>query len=153
MAWTHTFFPLTINLALATLVLFFTTIPTATAQQQPTIYTNSYPYSYLGCYNETTDLPNTNGARALSDGKVWVGSGYMTAPMCLDFCGGGSGQVYKFAGLEYSRECWCANFLNGLAARLDDSACALQCDGDTTQLCGGPLKLSLGGPEQLGDTK
>ncbi|ROW01543.1 hypothetical protein VSDG_02119 [Cytospora chrysosperma] len=118
-------------------------IPTATAQQQPTIYTDSFPYSYLGCLNETTDIPNTNGARALADGKVWAGTGYMTVPMCLGFCGGGPGQVYRFVGLEYSRECWCADVLNGLSVKLDDSACALQCDGNAAQLCGGPLKLSV----------
>lgn len=78
-------------------------IPTAMAHQQPTIYTDSFPYSYLGCFNETTDIPNTNGARALADGKVWAGPGYMTVPMCLGFCGSGPGQVTRFAGLEYSR--------------------------------------------------
>ncbi|KUI66306.1 Xylosyltransferase oxt [Cytospora mali] len=142
MARTVTSIPLTINLALTALILL-TSIPTSPAQQQPTVYNNSMPYSYIGCYHETTDLPNTNGARALNDGKVWVGPEYMTVPMCLDFCGGGSGEVYNYAGLEYSRECWCAKSLNGLAAKLDDSACTLQCDGDATQLCGGSLKLSL----------
>ncbi|KUI62508.1 WSC domain-containing protein 2 [Cytospora mali] len=142
MARTVTSIPLTCNLALTALILL-TSIPTSPAQQQPTVYTNSLPYSYIGCYHETTDLPNTNGARALNDGKVWVGPEYMTVPMCLGFCGGGSGDVYNYAGLEYSRECWCAKTLNGLAVKLDDSACTLQCDGDATQLCGGSLKLSL----------
>lgn len=95
----HKYFTL-LNLAL--LPLGFFPFPTATAQG-PVAYTDSTQYSYQGCYRETTDIPNTNGARALDDGKSWVGPDTMTVPKCLDYCGGGSGDVYDFAGLEYSR--------------------------------------------------
>ncbi|KAK7745078.1 hypothetical protein SLS53_003313 [Cytospora paraplurivora] len=96
MAWAHTYFTLLV-LAFFPSGLF----PTAKAQK-PVAYTDSSQYSYQGCYRETTDIPNTNGARALDDGKSWVEPEFMTVPKCLGYCGGGSGEVYNFAGLEYS---------------------------------------------------
>lgn len=81
-----------------------TLISSATALLLPSPHAGNSLYSYVGCYQETTDVPNTNGERALNDGDVWVSPDYMTVPSCLDFCGGQSlGIVYKYAGLEYSR--------------------------------------------------
>jgi hypothetical protein len=63
-----------------------------------------------GCYNETTDLPNTTGVRALSGGTNLVAAGNMTVEMCWAFCRTGAGDAsggksgsFKFAGLEYAR--------------------------------------------------
>ncbi|KAL2154372.1 hypothetical protein VTH82DRAFT_3048 [Thermothelomyces myriococcoides] len=70
--------------------------------------------------------------------------------MCLDFCRTGAGDAnggktgrFQFAGLEYSRECWCGQTLSSLSAKLPDSECNLPCDGNTTQACGGSLKLTI----------
>ncbi len=41
------------------------------------------------------------------------------------------------------RECWCAQYLSSIAAKLPDSSCDLACAGNTTQICGGALKLSV----------
>lgn len=49
----------------------------------------------------------------------------------------------QYAGLEYSRECWCAPYLNTLSEPLDASACDYACEGNTTERCGGSLALSL----------
>lgn len=65
---------------------------------------------YHGCYNETTDLPDTTGVRALANGANRVSPGEMTVQMCWDFCSTGAGDSkggtsarFKFAGLEYAR--------------------------------------------------
>lgn len=107
------------------------------------IYNASTAYHYVGCYNETTELPGTAQRRALDGGIMESLPGNMTVPMCLDFCARNATTEYRFAGLEYSRECWCAPRLSALSVRLDDGACDTQCDGDEAVACGGSLKLSL----------
>ncbi|KAK4447697.1 WSC domain-containing protein [Podospora aff. communis PSN243] len=99
-------------------------------------------YVYHGCYNETMDLPGTIGTRALYGGKSQVLEGTMTVPTCQNFCRS-NGTVYKFAGLEYARECWCAQSLSTLSLPFHDSACSLPCEGDNTTACGGYLKISV----------
>lgn len=88
-------------------VILSALVPTIAAQPAPAlapaIYNSSSTYSYLGCYNETTGLAGTNGARALNGGTSEVGKGNMTVEMCLGFCGGEAGPRYMYAGLEYSR--------------------------------------------------
>ncbi|KAL1884282.1 hypothetical protein VTK73DRAFT_3266 [Phialemonium thermophilum] len=99
-------------------------------------------YAYLGCYNETTGIADSSGARALDGGINEVLPGNMTVRDCLTFCGDGSTQ-YKYAGLEYSRECWCAQRLSDLSTKFPDNVCNLGCDGNQTQACGGNLKLTI----------
>lgn len=67
-------------------------------------------YTYHGCYNETTGLPDTAGARALAGGTNLVRAGEMTVEMCWDFCrsgagdaSGGKGGRFLYAGVEYAR--------------------------------------------------
>ncbi|KAK0632340.1 WSC domain-containing protein [Immersiella caudata] len=98
-------------------------------------------YVYYGCYNETMDLPGTIGTRALNGGTNQVLEEKMTVPICHKFCR--SNTVYKFAGLEYARECWCAQSLSTLSLPFHDSACSLPCEGDNTTACGGYLKISV----------
>ncbi|KAK4105465.1 WSC-domain-containing protein [Parathielavia hyrcaniae] len=107
-------------------------------------------YTYYGCYNETTDLPNTSGARALNGGTNLVAAGNLTVEACWEFCRTGAGDAsggrtgsFKFAGLEYARECWCAQTVSSLSGKLPDSACDLPCEGNTTQVCGGNMKLTV----------
>lgn len=62
----------------------------------------------------------------------------LTVDACLIFCGNSD-----YAGLEYGRECWCGSSLNTNAAKLADANCSLRCDGDDTEICGGPLMLTV----------
>ncbi|KAL2123238.1 hypothetical protein VTJ04DRAFT_3693 [Mycothermus thermophilus] len=131
------------------------TTPTAGAetQDQPqlTIFNDpSTGYVYHGCWNETTGIPNTTQQRALYGGKVEIKPDEMTVQRCLEFCStgaadaqGGSSGKYKYAGLEYARECWCGTTLNGLSVQLKDEDCDLPCEGDQTQRCGGSWKLTV----------
>ncbi|KAK4033135.1 putative fungistatic metabolite [Parachaetomium inaequale] len=107
-------------------------------------------YTYHGCYNETTGLPDTAGMRALGGGTNLVRAGNMTVEMCWEFCRSGAGDAsggktgkFLFAGVEYARECWCAQALSSLSEKVPDSECNLPCEGNTTQACGGNLKLTV----------
>ncbi|TDZ17789.1 putative fungistatic metabolite [Colletotrichum orbiculare MAFF 240422] len=113
------------------------------AAQTPQIYTDSSKYKYQGCYNETTNLPGTAGDRALSDGANQVLMGNMTVPLCLSFCSKGTDKEYKYAGIEYSRECWCSSHISSLSAKYADSDCNMTCDGNDKMICGGSMKLSV----------
>lgn len=64
----------------------------------------------------------------------------MTVEACLAFCRIGA---YIYAGLEYTKECWCASYLDGLSVKLDDSDCNMACIGNATEVCGGSLKLTV----------
>ncbi|OHW95486.1 WSC domain-containing protein [Colletotrichum incanum] len=123
------------------LLLLALLAPLAAAQLQ--IYTGSDKYKYQGCFNETNDIANTAHERALSGGASRVLQGNMTVPLCLSFCGSGADKEYTYAGLEYSRECWCAQRISGLSVKFDDSECNLPCDGNQGMVCGGALKLSV----------
>lgn len=70
------------------------------AAANPTIHPGSSDYTYKGCYNETANLPDTPGTRALSPGTSRVSPDELTPETCLAFCASGS---HTYAGLEYSR--------------------------------------------------
>ncbi|KAG7292567.1 hypothetical protein NEMBOFW57_002602 [Staphylotrichum longicolle] len=122
-----------------------TTSPSEQQQQQQVVTVVTGPnlpagYAYHGCYNETTEPADTSGVRALAGGANLVRPGGMTVETCLDFCKTGAGDAsggksgrFKFAGLEYA----------SLSEKFPDTACNLPCEGNTTQACGGNLKLTV----------
>ncbi|KAK4237519.1 WSC domain-containing protein [Achaetomium macrosporum] len=127
-----------------------TSAPAITATNIAIYTAPSSGYVYHGCYNETTGLSGTTGARALSGGANLVAPGNMTVEMCWQFCRTGAGDSeggttgrFRFAGLEYARECWCAQEISTLSSKFPDSACDLPCEGNNTQACGGNLKLTV----------
>ncbi|KAI9449279.1 WSC domain-containing protein [Lactarius psammicola] len=100
----------------------------------------------LGCYNDSTS------ARAL---QVRVDAGITTVESCVAAC---QAQGFTLAGLEFGRECWCGSQLqhgstffgnyNGIQdGRLrqtpNDRRCDMACQGDPSELCGGPALLDL----------
>ncbi|EAA34781.3 WSC-domain-containing protein [Neurospora crassa] len=138
------------------LLLLFATVNSAAAGETSstlsspttaTIAAGTDGYKYIGCYNETTaGLSGTGGSgtRALYGGINEVLPGVMTVEKCLGFCKGGlEKKGYRFAGLEYSRECWCASQLFSLSSKVADAECNLSCDGDASQVCGGSLRISV----------
>lgn len=89
------------------LLLLSLTSPSLAADDKPApapaIYTDTKGgFKYLGCYNETTGIADTSGARALYNGKNEVKRGEMTVQKCQAFCKEGP-TSYKYAGLEYAR--------------------------------------------------
>ncbi|KAM4059693.1 WSC domain-containing protein [Hirsutella rhossiliensis] len=114
----------------------------AAQTQHVRIYNESTKYTYHGCFNETTDIDGSDRSRALADGINQVKRGEMTVPLCLGFCANGRTQ-YRYAGLEWSRECWCSQTLSGISTKLDDARCDFPCEGDQDTSCGGSLKLTV----------
>ncbi|PQE15506.1 WSC domain-containing protein [Rutstroemia sp. NJR-2017a WRK4] len=112
---------------------------TSTSTQTAAAVPGSSNYEYLGCYNETTLVNNTAGLRALNDGPREA-MDIMTVEMCLRFC---KGYGLKYAGLEYTRECYCSRYLSVFSVPVPESQCDLACLGNSSQLCGGALRLSL----------
>ncbi|KAI0018314.1 putative glyoxal oxidase [Xylariomycetidae sp. FL0641] len=71
----------------------------------------------------------------------------MTQQKCAQLC---FSQGYNVSGTEYYDQCFCGNAMyNGGAPAQDQTQCNTPCDGDHTQMCGGPNYLtvwSLGTP-------
>ena len=95
----------------------------------PTVVQTAGAFSHQGCYSE-----GTNG-RALS--ATSTANNAMTIQKCATFCSG-----YKYMGVEYSSECYCANTI-GAGAAPATSGCNMVCSGDATALCGGPNRLNF----------
>ncbi|TVY28973.1 putative fungistatic metabolite [Lachnellula hyalina] len=112
---------------------------TATATASASVYPDTTKWEYVGCQNETTLRNNTNGLRALNSG-VSESLELMTVDTCLTYCAGGN---YAFAGLEYTKECYCSQLLSALSAKLPESSCNLPCAGNGSQVCGGSLALTV----------
>ncbi|KAL8717991.1 MAG: hypothetical protein Q9181_008250 [Wetmoreana brouardii] len=59
--------------------------------------------------------------------------------MCLSMC-----YQYKYAGIEYGRECWCGNTLAASSAQATaETQCNKKCPGDATEICGAGNRLTL----------
>lgn len=99
--------------------------PTATALNV-TIPTG---WQYIGCVTEGTS------GRAL--GGYSTSAGNLTNEMCMAAC---QTKGYTLAGTEYSGECFCGNAIG--AGSVASTACTMKCNGNSTQVCGGPNLLS-----------
>ncbi|KAL5608539.1 hypothetical protein FOBRF1_009036 [Fusarium oxysporum] len=90
--------------------------------------------TYYGCYAEG------NTGRALSSDSTADVTG-MTNEKCVAFCQAGG---YKYAGTEYSQECYCGNdIVNGGSNITDISQCSMQCKGNMFSYCGAGNRLSV----------
>lgn len=103
------------------------------------IYKADDEYIYQGCYTETNDINGTEKRRALPDANK-VAKGELVVPDCLDFCEEGG---YPWAGVQFSRECWCGHFLSAFSEKVDDRQCNTTCDGNVSMACGGSQRLSV----------
>jgi len=80
----------------------------------------------------TTGRALTGAATAAND---------MTPSKCATYC---ASQGFKYAGVEYSTECYCSNTIsNGASLSLPSSQCNMGCSGDVNTICGGGCALSL----------
>ncbi|KAI1374046.1 hypothetical protein F4677DRAFT_426971 [Hypoxylon crocopeplum] len=110
-----------------------------------TIVDNDPLFEYVGCWTETTPLPEQR--RAL-DGPYMNLRGFLTVPLCLHFCGtahngGTGGRGFKFGGLEHAQECWCGDNFSNHSYHLVDDVCDAPCDGANATACGGNLAITL----------
>lgn len=89
-------------------------------------------YLSLGCYTEGV------AERALA-GAATAGAG-MTVAVCVGFC---KDAGFRYAGLEYSTECYCGAAIAATAAKAAPADCGMLCGGDKFSYCGGSGRLNV----------
>lgn len=91
-------------------------------------------WEYQGCYHD-----NIGYGRVMANGQP--NNDDMTVESCITVC---ASKGYTVAGMEYSSQCFCDDYLRDNTTRADsDSACAMSCSGDSGEICGGPNLLSV----------
>jgi hypothetical protein len=67
----------------------------------------------------------------------------MTVSACIEYCSASPG--YSYAGLEFGRECFCANALDPRYTPKDGimGNCNYKCSGNSTEICGGYAAMSI----------
>ncbi|KAI9462093.1 copper radical oxidase-like protein [Boletus coccyginus] len=88
-------------------------------------------WSYAACY-----VDNANG-RVLGNE---LDSSTTTVESCIAYC---SSSNFTLAGIEYSTQCFCGNYLVNGAVQALESDCNMACGGNSTETCGGPNRLSV----------
>jgi hypothetical protein len=102
------------------------------APSQPTVIVKSSgSFNYYGCWTEPS-----NGVRALS--SAFYPSDTLTVAQCVAAC-----KDYKYAGAEYSHECYCSNSFSAGSVLAPDADCSMTCAGNTNTYCGGPNRLTV----------
>ncbi|ETS85780.1 hypothetical protein PFICI_03805 [Pestalotiopsis fici W106-1] len=92
-------------------------------------------YVALGCYTDGSSL-----GKALFYQQKMADTADVTTEACLGACLKGG---FPFAGTEYAQECYCGVVLGNDTAQVDVAECAMPCTGNSSQICGGPDRLSL----------
>ncbi|KAJ4327142.1 hypothetical protein N0V84_002404 [Fusarium piperis] len=114
----------------------------------PYVNPGVYGYNSIGCYTEATT------GRALRTGK---GVDSPTVANCVQACKAGS---FTYAGVEYGGEasiplkripdrftdhvqCYCGNDFSTGSVPAPIGECAMLCNGNSTEFCGGPNRLNV----------
>ncbi|KAK3943042.1 WSC domain-containing protein [Diplogelasinospora grovesii] len=101
----------------------------------PVDKTTTLDYVPLGCWTDDSSI-----GRALGYPQDQLNSSTMTTETCLQACKDGG---FPFAGTEYSGECYCGQVVGNFTSSAPATDCAMPCNGDSTETCGGPSRLSL----------
>ncbi|KAF4976007.1 hypothetical protein FZEAL_7263 [Fusarium zealandicum] len=113
-----------------------TSTTTTTKAATPTVAPGNKNFTIYSCVSEPSN-GRLLGRQVLNDGD-------MTIETCLDKC-----WMYKYAGVEYGRECWCGNTINlqgsgatpGKNVTMDD--CNFKCPGDKLSFCGAGSRINM----------
>ncbi|KAF1979791.1 WSC-domain-containing protein, partial [Bimuria novae-zelandiae CBS 107.79] len=92
-------------------------------------------FKYIGCGKDNA-LERTLNEELLTGDD-------MTVEKCVDFC---KGKGKKFAGLEYSGQCYCGSAVaedRAPSSARGAGSCLMKCSGDNDQVCGGNDAISL----------
>ncbi|KAK4144516.1 WSC domain-containing protein [Dichotomopilus funicola] len=118
-----------------------TSTATSTPSSAPFVDLTSSGFRFVGCAPE--ERWTTDGAfRTLPDASTSTDTN--TNAACAAFCTAGG---FKYAGTEWSRECWCGKAV--VATRWPATTlaslegCNFRCTGDEGEICGGDARLSL----------
>ncbi|KAL8339065.1 hypothetical protein RB598_007400 [Gaeumannomyces tritici] len=116
-----------------------TSSATPSSTVTPPLYPGNSNFSYYGCVSE----PSSGRLFA----KQIANLADMTQDKCLQAC-----WMFKFAGIEYGRECWCGDVVNFKGngggtpgANVSESQCSFNCPGDATgkTKCGAGVRMNL----------
>lgn len=105
------------------------TAPAAT----PSGGTNSTTFKYQGCYTD-------NDANGRSLTAQQPDSQKMTVESCIAQC---SSLGYHIAGLQYSSQCFCDNYIHNSPSLVPDSQCNMACAGNSSEMCGAGNRNSI----------
>ncbi|XP_069125008.1 xylosyltransferase 1-like [Argopecten irradians] len=104
----------------------------------PSSLPNSCPFKgthskghYLGCYSDNMQNRDLRFIKEFPEDN--------SPTKCTNFC---LLLGYAYAGLQYSKECWCGNHY-GTHPMEDEGRCSSHCPGDREQKCGGYLTNSI----------
>lgn len=86
----------------------------------------------LGCYTDSI------GERTLEFGANV--EGVNSASRCASAC---EQAGFPYAGLEYGAECYCGRSLKCPSAPAAASVCNMACNGNSTEVCGGPNAMNV----------
>ncbi|XP_038057225.1 cell wall integrity and stress response component 3-like [Patiria miniata] len=97
---------------------------------------------YLGCYEDCEGSKCQSHERVLSIGPI------DHDPQSVEWCFRRCLEIefisYKYAGLEYSYECFCGNNEDyDRHGEKDDSECQDRCTGNSDQFCGASKRISI----------
>ena len=53
------------------------------------------------------------------------------------------GEGFAYAGVQYAKQCYCANAPPPLDIIVDESECDMKCSGDQGLICGGVWRMNL----------
>ncbi|KIM38445.1 hypothetical protein M413DRAFT_30263 [Hebeloma cylindrosporum] len=87
----------------------------------------------IGCF---TDSPANRTLRTAAFTDV----NNMTIESCIAFCTPGG---YQYAGVEFSRECYCDNLIESSGVPAIDGGCNMTCTGNSAEICGGAARISV----------
>ncbi|KAI9148881.1 WSC domain-containing protein [Paramyrothecium foliicola] len=87
-------------------------------------------YRSIGCYNEISGraLPNS------------IKTAERTVAACINAC---APLGYKYVGLQYGGECWCANEFREGSVPVPIGECNIACNDNKAEYCGGSQRLNV----------
>jgi hypothetical protein len=112
-----------------------TVVPTATGSGTATDLPSGWTYG--GCW-----IDNAFGGRILAVGEA--GSTAVTTALTIESCiAACTAAGYTVAGVEYSTQCYCGDEIIEGGALSADTDCNMACGGASTEICGGPNRMSI----------
>lgn len=106
----------------------------STSSSAPTATGLPPGFEYKGCY-----VDSANGQRIMNNEQPADSS--MTIQSCAYAC---ARLGYEIAGMEYASQCFCDSVVRqGAQPASDPSTCNMGCAGDSSQICGGPNRVSI----------
>ncbi|KKY17432.1 putative copper radical oxidase [Phaeomoniella chlamydospora] len=109
-----------------------TTTTVSAATSTPIVTDLPSGWTYQGCY-----VDNANG-RAMAYQQT--DSSSLTVESCITEC---VALGYTVAGMEYSSQCFCDDYVRNGATLASESECNMACSGDSSGICGAGNRLSI----------